>query len=63
MAVAVGNDVKTSNGHAVFFRLNGANPPSFVAVHEVGALPDAITFTQDGAYALTADEGEPKKLI
>ena len=25
LAVAVGNDVKTSNGHAVFFRLNGAN--------------------------------------
>jgi len=59
MAVAVANAVRTSNGHAVFFELNGTSSPSFVAVHEVGALPDMITFTRDGAYALTADEGEP----
>ena len=59
MAVAIANAVRTSNGHAVFFELNGINPPSLIAVHEVGALPDMITFTADGDYALVANEGEP----
>ncbi len=59
MAVALANAVRTSNGHVVFFELQGTSAPTFLAVHEVGALPDMITFTEDGAYALTANEGEP----
>lgn len=59
MAVALGSPVRTDNGHAVFFELQGADAPTFVAAVEVGALPDMITFTPDGAYALTANEGEP----
>ena len=50
---------RTDNGHAVFFELRGALPPRFVAALEVGAGPDMITFTDDGKYVLTANEGEP----
>lgn len=59
LGVALANVVRTDNGHAVFFELRGTDPPRFVAAVEVGALPDMITFTDDGKYALTADEGEP----
>jgi hypothetical protein len=31
-----------------------------VAVVNVGALPDALTFTSDGRYLLVANEGEPR---
>jgi len=59
MAVALGNPVRTDSGHAVFFRLRGTQAPRFLAAVEVGALPDMITFSEDGRYALTANEGEP----
>lgn len=59
LAVALGNPVRTDHGHAVFLELQGAAAPVFLAAVEVGALPDMITFTPDGQYALTANEGEP----
>jgi DNA-binding beta-propeller fold protein YncE len=59
MGVALANTVRTENGFAVFFELQGTQPPRFVAAVEAGALPDMITFTEDGQYALTANEGEP----
>jgi DNA-binding beta-propeller fold protein YncE len=61
MGVAVANAVRTDNGHAVFFELQGANAPRFVAAVEAGAVPDMITFTADGKYALVANEGEPNQ--
>ena len=59
MAVAVANAVRTDNGHAVFFDLRGLTRPGSSPRVEVGALPDMITFTEDGKYVLTANEGEP----
>lgn len=59
LAVAVGNPIRTNNGHAMFFALQGASLLVFLAAVEVGALPDMITFTEDGRHALTANEGEP----
>jgi DNA-binding beta-propeller fold protein YncE len=61
MAVAVANVVRTDNGHAVFFELNGDAPPTFIAAVEAGALPDMITFTGDGKHVLVANEGEPNQ--
>jgi DNA-binding beta-propeller fold protein YncE len=58
MAIAVASAVRTSNGHAVFYSLEGGTP-ELVAIHEAGALPDMVTFSEDGAYAVVANEGEP----
>jgi hypothetical protein len=61
MAVAVANAVRTDNGHALLYRLRGANAPQFLTAIEVGALPDMVTFTKDGRFALLANEGEPSQ--
>lgn len=55
VAMAVENDPSQEPGQAVFFDTAG----KFKAAVEVGALPDMITFTPDGRYALVANEGEP----
>lgn len=55
VVAAVENAVKQENGKAVFFKVDG----TFLSQVTVGALPDMITFTPDGNYVLTANEGEP----
>ncbi len=45
-----------ANGSVVFFNQDGV----FQKQVTVGALPDMITFSPDGRYVLTANEGEPK---
>jgi len=55
VVAAVENAVKQENGKAVFFDTDG----NFLSQVTVGALPDMITFTPDGKYVLTANEGEP----
>ena len=55
MAVAVEANVKTDAGSIVIFDLDGG----FVAQLTVGALPDMVTFTEDGNWILVANEGEP----
>jgi len=55
VAVAVENDDKQAFGWAAFYDVYG----SFLGAVEAGALPDMITFTPNGQYALVANEGEP----
>lgn len=55
IAVAVAADPDQKPGKVVFFTSAGEE----VGAVEVGAGPDMVTFTPDGAYVLTANEGEP----
>lgn len=56
LAAAIEADIKTDNGKVVVFETTGY---AEIATVEVGALPDMVTFTPDGRYILTANEGEP----
>jgi hypothetical protein len=56
VAVAVQSDVKTDDGWVAF--LDGDTLAPLGALR-VGALPDMLTFTPDGAHVLVAGEGEP----
>jgi DNA-binding beta-propeller fold protein YncE len=58
VAVAVVAPRKTDAGHIVLFRptMSSTKP---AAVVRVGALPDMVTFTPNGRYVLSANEGEP----
>ncbi|MVN75654.1 T9SS type A sorting domain-containing protein [Hymenobacter sp. HMF4947] len=55
VACAIENATPQANGSVVFFDQNGV----FQKQLTVGALPDMITFSPDGRYVLTANEGEP----
>ncbi len=57
VAVAVVGQSKQDAGKLVFFDLDG-NEKGAVTV---GANPDMVTFTPDGAYAIVANEGEPSE--
>ena len=56
LAAAIESINKQDNGKVVVF-----NTSDYTVVKEVavGALPDMVTFSPDGAYILTANEGEP----
>ena len=56
VAVAVEATIKTKSGQIVFF---DSQSLQLLAQVPTGALPDMVTFTPDGAFALVADEGEP----
>jgi hypothetical protein len=55
VACAIENTMPQQNGSIVFFDQNGV----FLKQLAVGALPDMITFSPDGRYLITANEGEP----
>lgn len=55
-AVALEADVKQDNGKIVVF---DAATETIEKEYTVGALPDMVTFTKDGKYILSANEGEP----
>ncbi|HMN99933.1 MAG TPA: choice-of-anchor I family protein [Miltoncostaeaceae bacterium] len=55
VAVAVEASPKTDPGAVVFMNRAG----DILATVPVGALPDMLTFTDDGRFVLVANEGEP----
>lgn len=57
MAIAVEADPATDNGKVVVFKTDDLTTP--YANVTAGALPDMVTFTPDGKYILSANEGEP----
>lgn len=57
VAVEDAND-KTAPGRVLFFDAN-ANEPTVLGTVVAGSLPDMVTVSPDGAYAVVANEGEP----
>lgn len=56
LAAAIESGNKQEPGKVVIFK---TNTYAEVKVIPVGALPDMVTFSPDGKYILTANEGEP----
>lgn len=56
LAVALAREAVDANGVVELFN---TDTQSGMGVVNVGVLPDMVTFTPDGAYILTANEGEP----
>ena len=61
LAIAIQDGTKTNPGVVVFFNTNETvfDATTDLNVLTAGALPDMVTFTPDGNYALVANEGEP----
>ncbi|MBO2009838.1 choice-of-anchor I family protein [Hymenobacter negativus] len=57
VACAVENTNPQADGSIVFFDQNG----TFIKQVIAGAMPDMITFSPDGHYLITANEGEPNQ--
>lgn len=57
MAIAVQGEQYTDNGSIVLFDYDG----NYITHFAAGCQPDMITFTKDGKYVLTANEGEPRE--
>lgn len=55
VAVAIESDPKTAPGHVAFYKVSG----ELIVSVQAGALPDMVTFSPNGDYALVANEGEP----
>jgi hypothetical protein len=55
VAVAIEAVPKTDPGHVAFYKVSG----ELIASVQVGALPDMLTFSPNGAYLLVANEAEP----
>ncbi|WP_394173395.1 choice-of-anchor I family protein [Thalassotalea litorea] len=59
LAIAVAADTATNAGAILFYQLDDSGNGSFIKAVKVGALPDMVTFNQDGSTVLVANEGEP----
>ncbi|MCR0981560.1 choice-of-anchor I family protein [Roseomonas populi] len=60
MAVAYDNATDGGNGTVAMYRIAaGGTGATLIRQVEVGAVPDMVTFTPDGARLLVAIEGEP----
>lgn len=58
LAAAIEDKVKQNNGRVVVYNTTDHKE---IKVITVGALPDMVTFSKDGNYILTANEGEPSQ--
>lgn len=58
-AASLTGEPSTDQGFVVLFNTEGTRTHTV----RVGAMPDMVTFTPDGRYALTANEGEPAEGI
>jgi hypothetical protein len=56
LAAAIGASTKTDNGVIVIFNTSDLSEEAVVGV---GALPDMVTFSPDGNFIVSANEGEP----
>lgn len=57
LAVAVQDEDYRKEGHILVLDKDG----NFKKAFECGVQPDMVTFTKDGKYILSADEGEPRE--
>lgn len=57
LAIAVEAENKQADGNVVIFKTDNLTTPYTNIT--AGALPDMVTFTPDGKYILSANEGEP----
>lgn len=57
IALAVQSSDYTAAGHIVLLDYEG----NYITKFWTGAQPDMITFSPDGRYVMTADEGEPRE--
>lgn len=58
--VAAAGATKTAPGKLFIMDSNGVLRKGLPAGLTVGALPDSVTISKDGAYAVSANEGEPE---
>lgn len=56
VAVAIEASPKTDPGYVAFYQTSDG---SFLSAVQVGALPDMVTFSPNGNFVITANEGEP----
>jgi len=60
VVVAAAGASKTADGKLFIMDANGVLRKGLPAGLTVGALPDHVTISKDGRYAVSANEGEPK---
>ena len=61
LAVAMQDADYTKTGRVLFFDCNQDGSLTYSGIAVTGVQPDMVTFTEDGAKVLTADEGEPRQ--
>mgnify|MGYP004561055631 CR=1 FL=1 len=61
LAVAMQDADYTKPGRVLFFDCNKDGSLTYSGIAAAGIQPDMVTFTEDGAKVLTADEGEPRQ--